>query len=391
MSGRIHGNFGCAYPRLAGLVLVVSFAVAAPANSVVVFLVNDAPDWNQPYQYLLPNGPGPNPSPGPDPFDAWCAPTAAADLLGYWEDSHGLPVADGMPFAAGPNAVPWPIPAVWHDRALGDPRSGAATTPTLTPNDLGWWMDTNNQGYAGWGNGPHRGTYVKDVHAGLGELLQEIAALIPGLPLLWMTSTRGASVALGNVPSGTAATSHSSAISAWKEIVDEIKSDRPVLVHWSHWRIAPLGQLSPGTGQGSESVYGGTYYKFSGGPNSGDPWDNDEEWSSEGDGAGFNLGHTTTAVGFIAAGDPEDIFAPSAPTNWVVVHDNVSGTPRNVIVPLSTNEYASGTWIANTAVSPALVATGVPALDSWGRSVLGLVLLGAALIGFAVDRRYRVS
>ena len=147
----------------------------------------------------------------------------------------------------------------------------------------------------------------------------------------------------------------------------------------------------PGTGQGSESVYGGTYYKFSGGPHSEDPWDNDEEWSSEGEGAGFNLGHTTTAVGFIAAGDPEDLFAPSAPTNWVVVHDNVAGTPRNVIVPLSPAEYASGTWIANTTVSPALLATGVPALGFWGRSMLGLVLLGTTWIGFAACRRRGVA
>ncbi|MCH2115649.1 MAG: PEP-CTERM sorting domain-containing protein [Pirellulales bacterium] len=336
---------------LAGIVLFAACVNPTPAQGAVVFLSKDAPDWNQPYQYAAPNGPGPNPSLGSDPFDAWCAPTSAANLLGYWEDAHGLAVADGFAFSAGPSSVPWPSLAIWHDRSLGDPRSPAGPAPTLTPNDLGWWMDTNHQGYSGWGNGPHTGTYVKDVHAGLYELLQELALVVPGLPPSWNTATRGAGIAVGTTASGASASLHASATSAWAEIVDEIKFDRPVVVHWSHWNLTAVGQLIPGTGTGNEAAYGGTYYTFAGGPHSEDPWGNDEEWYTDGDYAGLNLGHTTTAVGFIQAGDPEDLFAPANPTNWVIVHDNVLGTPRNVIVPLSNIEYASGSWVANTTAS----------------------------------------
>ena len=98
------GRVACDF--LAGVVALATIAFAAPASSVVVFLVKDAPDWNQPLSYAFPNGPGPNPSPGLDPYDAWCAPTAAANLIGYWEDGRGVPIGDGMPFAAGAGAVP---------------------------------------------------------------------------------------------------------------------------------------------------------------------------------------------------------------------------------------------------------------------------------------------
>ena len=180
-------------------------------------------------------------------------------------------------------------------------------------------------------------------------------------------------------------TVHAIAYARESEIADEIKQDRSVLVHWSHWNIMPAGDLAPGIGEGSESAYGARYYTFAEGPHSEDPWGNDEQWYTDGDGAGLNLGHTTTAVGFIQAGDPEDIFAPGNPTNWVIVHDNASATPRNVIVPLSAAEYAAGTWIGNTTVSPGSPPAGVPALGTWGRGLLGAVL-GVTLLAFASRR-----
>ena len=343
-----------------------------------VYLLQAAPDWNQPYRYAAPFGPGPGPGTGKGPYDAWCAPTSAAGLLGYWEDGLGVPLADGFPFSAGPAAVPWPTPAIWHDRSLGDPRSAPGPVGTFGLTDLGWWMDTNNSGYSGWGNPPHAGTYVKDVHLGLVEALGELAANIPGLPTAWWVATQGAALAFGTSTAGHPATVHASSGSAWSEVASEIKMGRPILIHWSHWAIVPLGPiLPPGSGTGAEAGYGGTFFDFGPPPAAGDdPWDNGEVWSNEGEGPETSLGHTTLAVGFIQAGDPDDPLAATNPTDWVIVHDNVHVTPRNVIVPLSPTTYGAGVWVANTTVTPAVAVA--PLLAEW--ALVGLVM-GVLIIG----------
>ena len=349
----------------------VTQGVASTAEAAVVYLSQASPDWNQPYRYTAPNGPGPGPGFGKGDYDAWCAPTSAANLLGYWEDGRGFPVADGTPFSAGAGASPWPAPATWHDRSLGDPRAAPGLPPSPGPNDLGWWMDTNAIGYSGWANPIHRGTYIKDVHGGLIKGLKEILRQTPGLSLTQKVTTRGASFAMGT-PTFTA-TPHHSALSAWSEVSAEIKADRPVLIHWSHWNIAPLGAtLGAITEQGDEALKGGAYYGFvQGPPPQEDVWGNGEPWPAPGDQPALGLGHTTMAVGFIQAGEPEDIFSPAHPTDWVIVHDNVEGTPRNVIVPLSSVEYLSGVWTANTAVD--LSVPSVPTLGGVGRLFMILI------------------
>jgi hypothetical protein len=73
------------------------------------------------------------------------------------------------------------------------------------------------------------------------------------------------------------------------------------------------------------------------------------------------LGHAVTAVGYIPAGDADDKWLPAGlngPTDWVIVHDNWFSTPRNVIIPYTsqlTNFVA--TWIANSTAVPWPTAT----------------------------------
>lgn len=55
------------------------------------------------------------------------------------------------------------------------------------------------------GNLPHIGTYTKDLHVGLAELLGQAAGLMPGVGS-WTTGTRGATFALGTKAGGGAAT-----------------------------------------------------------------------------------------------------------------------------------------------------------------------------------------
>lgn len=351
------------------LTLCLAIGAAGLSHASAVFVPGDVPDWNQPYQYHpLPAGPGPDPNPaGFDPFDAWCTPTSASNLLGHWEDVYGFPVSDHLPF---PGSLPWPGPPLWHDWNLGDPRPAPGVAPVGIDGDLGWFMDTNNTGSTLRSNGFHIGTFLKDTHVGLAELLVQAASLTSGVGT-WTTGTRAPSFALGLDSSGATATAHPTAASAFAEIKGEIDAGRTILVTWSNWNIVP-GPLLPPSGVG-EASYGGAFHTFLGGPPSPDPWGNGEDWEVPGD-PGLYLGHVTTAVGYIVAGDPDDPNAPGNPTDWVIVHDNAVPTPRNVIVPLTASEYGTH-WVGNTNANRVIP---LPALGPFGLLVLCLALIATA-------------
>ncbi len=337
--------------------LIVAVAALPASGAVVSGLV---PDWNQPYTYGPPlaDGPGPNPGPGADPFDAWSAPTAAASLLGHWDDVRGVPVADGTP--APGTTVPYGGGASWHDYQLDANRPGPGPAPP-TVTDLGWYMDTNNSGDTARGNGTeaHVGTHVKDIHAGLQTFLDTVSSG-------WTTRTRGADFALGTDPAGVPATPHPEAASAFAEIVNEIDNNRTVLITWKHWDIEFTGWVG-GCGGCFEPEYPGAYCIFRGDGTSG-IWGNDEIWR-EGSEPLLTLGHTATVVGYRAAASTPPVFVDDqgdpVPTDWVVVHDNVGGTERNVAVPLRDEEYGS-VWLANTSVVP--------------EPMTSLLLLGGAIL-----------
>ncbi len=363
--------------RLVPLMFAGLFWLSSTAQAAAVFVSGEVPDWNQPYTYVgPPDGPGPNPTAGADPFDAWCAPASASNLLGHWEDVRGVPVADGVAFSVPGAPIPWPAPPIWHDWNLGDPRPAPGASPAPMDADVGWYMDTNNSGSTMRANLAHVGTYTKDIHVGLRDLIVQAAAGAPGVGI-WSTGTRGASFALGSESSGVLATAHPSAASAFAEIVTEINANRTVLVSWSHWNVGLQGTLAALPGASDESQFGGDYYGFLAGPPPADPWGNDEEWSEGGQDPKLTLGHVTTAVGYIAAGDPDDINAPQNPTDWVIVHDNAAGTARNVIVPLTAIEYAAN-WVANTNANQQ-VAVAVPLLTTTSRFALAALFIALAV------------
>ncbi|MBU0616380.1 MAG: hypothetical protein KKI02_01550, partial [Planctomycetes bacterium] len=143
----------------------------------------------------------------------------------------------------------------------------------------------------------------------------------------------------GQASDGSPAVTHPIAASAFGEIVGEINADRTMIVCFTNWSIQSAGYTSiPGSGEG-EASYAVDFYVFSRGED--DPWDNDEEWNYDDSGEG--LGHAVTAVGYLLANDS---LNPEPGTDWVIVHDNVSQTPRNVAVPLTAGTF--GDWVANT-------------------------------------------
>ena len=359
------------------LALLVASALAAEtASAAATFVGGLAPDWNQPYFYTAaaPNG-GPGPDPAPviaNQWNAWCAPCSVANLAGHWADARGIPVADAVPFWG--SAAAWAAGASWQDY-LGDgfarppPQIAGAGLPA-PPTDTGWYLDTNlgvlydnglgTMGGFAYGNPPHIGTYLKDIHIGLEYYLLSLYGLPFGT--VWNTGTEGGTFAAGYDPAGNPATTHANEGSAFAQVVSEIDTNRTLILSYRHWALVQTIFTLPLTGgTNTESDFGGTFYIWS----TQSPTTNaeDEVWNGQDNGTA--LGHAVTAVGYILAGDADDkgpqIFGPGVFVNWVIVHDNWSSTPRNVIIPY----YAKNApWVANTTAAP--VPTGV-------RFVKGLV------------------
>ena len=107
----------------------------------------------------------------------------------------------------------------------------------------------------------------------------------------------------------------------------------------------------PAVGQSVEADHGGAYYVWNAMPAPG-PNAEDEQWTL--DESELSLGHVVTAVGYIPAGDVLDpgpalgAQGLGVATDWVIVHDNWSTTPRNVIIPF---DWAVN-WVANTIAFP---------------------------------------
>jgi len=368
----------------------VANTTAVPWPTGARFVKGLVPDWNQPYQYTLVSahgGPGPDPFPPTPPmppmynqWNAWCAPTAAADLSGHWADYHHAPVADTAVFPG--STVWWATAASWQDYladgfARPAPEIGPVGGPLpASPTDIGWYMDTNHSipldppavGFMGgywFANGPHAGTYLKDIHVGLQNYLN---SRYSASGVGWLTGTAGRAYAVGDDATGGVAQTLWSSDVAFNQVKTEISHNHTLLLSYKYWKPVATGFTDiPAVGQSTESDYGGTYYVLdSNPPGPNDLNEEDEQWTfDEGD---TSLGHVVTAVGYIPAGDPLDpglnLQPPylAAPTDWVIVHDNWASTPRNVIIPY---DWAF-TWTANTIAVP----------DPGMLQVTGLSLLG---------------
>ena len=359
--------------------LIALTAITTNLFAAAKFVSGLVPDWNQPYYYTAAS---PDKGPGPDPdhnwqplspvdqWNDWCAPTSGANLAGYWADVRGVPVADATNF---PNStVLWAAGPSWQDyQADGTanrPQPQAVAGPLPVPTtDIGWYMDADRGVLydagggmmGGWffGNGPHAGTYLKDIHAGLQNFLNSRYGLSGSV--FWQTGTRGRAFAAGIDPTGAPAVVHPTEASSFAEVTSEINTNRPLILCFTHWNIlASQFTLAP-VGARTESAYGATYYTWGPTPGPNPTNAEDEAWNYSDDGSA--LGHAVVAVGYIQAGDADD-KGPAlglGQTDWVIVHDNWSTTPRNVIIPYSALILPPApprtwvaTWVANTTAVP---------------------------------------
>ena len=105
----------------AAVVVCLLFTQAA---SAATFVNGFVPDWNQPNWH---GANGPNGGPAAPAWNAWCVPTASANLIGHWEDARNVLISDGAAYNA--SGVNWPNWPAYQDYQA----NGAATRGILSP------------------------------------------------------------------------------------------------------------------------------------------------------------------------------------------------------------------------------------------------------------------
>jgi hypothetical protein len=301
-----------------GLIAGLCFPAVCQAGDV--FISGLAPDWNQPLDYPDLFDPNNGPLAGDVFWNAWCAPTTAAMLVGYWEDMlnrNGLAdgSADDNQFAIPPGygGPAFGMGAAWHDYTadgIAGGMGGNGQRPFRPIKDHGWYMDTNGTGCNAI---PKVGTWYKDV--------------APGLNSFFAAVGQGGGQPAQNLSAATLGVHPF--FGGWTVaqlagfIKTEINNDRVVIAHFMHWSLNLQKTAKPGDGtEDSEDDFDLEVYTFNannpGGGGHGEVWNNSVDE--------YGLGHAVLVVGYSQDNNGN--------VTDVIVHDNWPSTERNVKVPV---------------------------------------------------------
>jgi hypothetical protein len=303
-------------------VFVSVFPVRAQAG-----VLTGVPDWSQPFQ-------SPSFTGTSSDWNAWCVPTASANIVGYWDDRlTSLGVGDGQAFPLTNN---FGVPD-FNDQSA----DGSMGPFNFTRLDLGWFLDTNEHRSVG-PTGTRKGTKLIDIKSGLEDFFESW-----GIPWLYVRNfgvdTPYMKSSVYDEFDTTFELKDEHDLSrGFTEIKREIDAGRPLLGHFGHGVFqAPTGGM--GTAEDPEVVMWGTD-PTNEGEQSHTNTENGEVWD-----ANAGLGHTMTIVGYLEAG----AGSPHAPSDAVVVLDNdpLNGSP-------ATAQYMALPWQSSpiaglTSVAPA--------------------------------------
>lgn len=266
------------------LTLMAGMGWLCSAQAGIVVL-NGVPDWHQPYDTYVPPGPDPNVALPINPYDNFCTPTAAANLLGWWEDMQGFTgltdrqVAPLTAAFANNIVAPTWQQGLWHDGNI----------------ELGWYLDTNDVDPAKYAlPDGHLGTRLVDIAPGLMTYSSGAwADASSGLQKVAYNANAW-SINGGNLPVQT---------TAWDDYVADIDAGKPTLIDFDYWNpVNPV--VNP--------LYPQVDSFYAWGPHPGD-----------------SLGHTVTGVGYL---DMDGLNNTDWDKFWIV-HDNWSSTAATIAIP----------------------------------------------------------
>ena len=258
-------------------------------------LIEDVPDTSQPPTMTLITTTNPT---------NYCAPMAMVNILGYWDEVKGLANAENIT-AFLPNSL------------------------STVAEYLAWFMDTNNNPPPDMdrANGPHLGTFDKDIAPGTLDFVRwDNAHNPPGItPTPW--GLPASKLGYAWTVTQNCSPDYGSSLAFYK---NEINAGRPLVVSFSYWNpVFGVNVTDPQTGETISAFGWGTPVNYSTDP--------PEAWEP-------TIGHAVTGVGYILNWDP-DGAGPLPVTDYVIVHDNWAKTPENVAI-----SWAN--WVCLFAVNP---------------------------------------
>ena len=334
--------------------------------SVIGNIIYLVPDWNQPEYYaqyignsniiLDPNthyysGIEPNAN-----FKNWCAPTAAACLHGYLEQSIIAPIqAGGTPDLTDGNdagiahfnnndpasLILWDSRPGWGDFLLDGPGwrlPPTATVANCSTTDIGWFMNTNRMGRNGGGIGSQLGTTITDAYEGLNEFYKHAGFTSNGVhdPVaLAFHKTPGVKPNIPGIgvlpPSIDNTGAELDPDQVFHAIRHSIDANWPLLACFSGWNIVATGQASMSVGTQGETPV--EFYQFNNYTTSNENLN--ETYTNDSIVDGEAIGHTVCIVGYIVGGPA------TGNVDYIIVHDNDHNTPRNIALPYNTQAAGS--------------------------------------------------
>lgn len=312
--------------NLCRAVLMLTFCFFCSSVFGVHVYIDNVPDWDAPVIA------GPPPA-SPGVWDAWCVPTASANIMGYYRDKHGInSIADGSVFAAT---------AAWPAVDFQDDTADAVSAPPR--QDIGWFMNTNNLGETAAG-GLYIGTMFSDIKPGLdGSGAGGHTGYFPAAGLNNVVVTNAAIAGSGQ---NTAAGGPYTVFTVWDRLTDNIDAGRPMLGSFSHWSL--INKVSVDNGPVGLVDY--DYYQWGAKQNTGP---GGESWTNP------DIGHTVTIVGYWENDttspyyDADNGWAPRA----IIVHNDSDGylnnpnRPLPVVVPFDVGPaWVAAPWVMNTEI-----------------------------------------
>ena len=239
--------------------------------------IDDVPDTSQP------------PTSG---AQAYCAPMAMVNILGYWDAVMGHANAHNLTAFQQP----------YNLKTVAD--------------YLGWFMDTNNNGSPARANPGSMGTLDVDIAPGTLEFVRwDINNLFPSAPP--PPALPAGKLGYNWTVTQNCTTDYNLSLALYKA---EIDAGRPLVVSFDYWNpVFGINFTDPETGETISVHDWGTDDGQSFFP------DPEEYWYGD-------IGHAVTGVGYKLNWDPDG--SGSLPLgDYVIVYDNWPTTPKNIAIP----------------------------------------------------------